>query len=496
VRYWGWLTVVVRGILVIAGIAAFVFFVIWLIPGSGEKGAKVNVACHDANVLRDARLLADARRGYAEIAQVDDQAGCLPGAKAATHKSAHAARVRERGDVYMAAFRLTKQAGIRDGLRRAARRARRAYVAALTIDPYDAPSRRNLDTLIAALDRPADRAMANARCALGGDLRRARLLREAQMAYAQALRSGHNTACVAGGLRKVRLNRGEATLDLERARLEQARGEDERARRADIAALTSDPSLSEARDALKALPGPDPHEGEPWGRIKAFGPDLNPVVEAVGDVVAWLGQNIGLLVIVTILVLLLYLLCRIFAMRLTANPTGARIVGLAHTPDFTRLKLRIAPFTPDDSSRTSTALFAHWLPVPPIHPAPGGEGVVRQSESPFDVLESPATPEDPLADLTPLVAAFPQFGAAAAVLKWVQAKAPRRETHFAGQTLEICDHGAGLRVQVSKTRGAPVSNVWWASMLPGPPYDPDHEAEARHALAMLAAAWAHHEALE
>lgn len=479
-------------VLIVALVAAIVALVVWLVPGRDSKALAVSSACGDAAMLRHARLLDEARLAYAAIADVEDDSPCQRGGVVVAEADAEAARARERGDVYLRAARFKEIAGVRDGRRRAIGRARNAYIASLTLDPFAERARRGLRRVIRELERPVDRASANGRCEIGQQLRQARLLREAQLAYAQALRSGRNSRCVAAGLRLLRKDRATTQRWLKEARALKARDRKERARFWYVAALTMDPALTEARRALADLRGPDPREGQTWGRVEALAADVDPVFDGMGDVATWFTDNAPVFAVTAIVLLLLTLLTMFALLALTNFKPGRTLVAWFHTPRFTRRKMIVAAFTPSEDGHTTTALFAHWLPEPPVDPNGPGDEAVLNSDAALDLWEAPALPNDPLEGAMPLLALSPQLGAAAAVGRWVQSQSPRREYRFVGQTLEACDHGVGLRLVVTTRKGrSTLSNVWWANQLPGPAYDDDHEAEARHALALKAAAWAH-----
>ena len=76
------------------------------------------------------------------------------------------------------------------------RRARNAYIEALSLDPYATGARRELGALIAVMGVPMTTAAANARCAFADRLRSVRMFELARSAYAKALAPGRTTACV------------------------------------------------------------------------------------------------------------------------------------------------------------------------------------------------------------------------------------------------------------------------------------------------------------
>jgi hypothetical protein len=175
--------------------------------------------------------------------------------------------------------------------------------------------------------------------------------------------------------------------------------------------------------------------------------------------------------------------------RFTATRFGHRFVAGIYEPRFTRLSTRINPFTPDDPGHTSATVFAQWLSEPPPDPnATADESLVRTS-APLDIWQPAEAPAD---DLVSLLAGL-QPGALGAVAKWVKGMAPRREVQFTGRALARCEHGPGLRVVLASRRGRPRdAGLWWATDLPGKPLIKEsEEAEARHALAVHAAAWAY-----
>jgi hypothetical protein len=170
---------------------------------------------------------------------------------------------------------------------------------------------------------------------------------------------------------------------------------------------------------------------------------------------------------------------------MTRSEKGLKRVGRFHTPAFCLQRLRVKPFAPADAGDTSTAVFLHWLPVQSPDPDDAGQEAMNVSTEPLEAWDE-AAGTDELGDLLD-----GQPAALVALAKWFWGHRPRREVVFVGHALQRCEHGPGLRIIAKPRGGTATSDFWWASDLPGPPLSAEaDEAEARHALAIQAAAWA------
>src|SRR4051812_19669114 len=247
----------------------------WVEPGTHERDVAYAAACKDAASLHNAGMLDDARSAYVRIAKVKPQPDCarqLLGVEADDNASAAAA---ERAAVYFGASQLKLGESMRAAREVVLRRARNAYIDALSLDPYATGARRELAALIAFMGVPRTKDDANARCAVADQLRSARLFDAARLAYAQALRTGLTTSCARSGLRIVRQDRGAAERIVRRARALDKGGKPDEARPRYIAALAWDPMASGARAALDATDPPDPRKGTASGHLSDIAGTVN-----------------------------------------------------------------------------------------------------------------------------------------------------------------------------------------------------------------------------
>jgi hypothetical protein len=107
-------------------------------------------------------------------------------------------------------------------------------------------------------------------------------------------------------------------------------------------------------------------------------------------------------------------------------------------------------------------------------------------------------PEGPFVDAAALLGSSVPAGIVGAALKLAQRISPRREVRFSGQLLDRSEHGPGLRLTIIATRPRrpPKDRIWWGVELPSAPTQEEAETDARHALAIVAATWAHEQVTE
>jgi hypothetical protein len=487
------LVLVLAGLLVLA--AAF-FFVRWILPGDVMQESVIRSACRDAGLLHRARLLTDARAAFAETTKVDEEVrargSCAVPVPAIEADVAAASEARERGEVYLAAYRLKRGMALELGRKRALRRARRALAESAAIDPYHEQTRRDLRTVLAAMPGPQTRAAANARCRMAGRLRAENLLPEAAIVYGQALRTGKNTKCVANGLLDARRDVAEAQKALFEARSAGAAGASEPARRRYLAALAGDPALSEARTELAAYPGPDPQEAKLGGRVSAL---VDDTIEKLGEWVDWLVEHAPAIGFAAVALLLVVFLAMALMMLLTRLPfVRGGLAPIRPLRRFTRPRTLLAAFTPEDKASSAGAVFAHHLSMAPILVDPQRDWGNDTGDIDQDTWEAPSVPNDPLKDAATLFGTIPQANFVAATMEWLRNTAPRREVRILGQMLDADERGHGMRVLLTARSGrSSRSFTAWTKDLPGPQLPDTPEARGRHAVAVRAAAWAHAE---
>ncbi len=484
--------------LVIVALLLGIGYGLWrdeLKPTAGERDRAERVVCADARRLLKAGLLDEARVAYQGISKHDID--CRTSDSAVVARGRRAAHYREQGDVYLRAAQLTRKdeqrAEARDAERAAARfeaarevaiqRSINGYTRSLRNEPHDAATRESLRTALALMAVPPDPG-ANARCRVARKLRRAHLVGEAGIVYAQALRTGRTTRCVANKLRDARDDRAFATRHWRRGERAEQAGDKQEGRREYIEALRLDPSLASAKQALAASAAPDP------GAAKVEVADATGWVERAAadaqDFAKWLTDHGGAAAVALVAAgLVLFVLMLVIFVVTKVRPVRS-LVGWFHLPDFARRQYLVSPFSPADRGDTSTSVFLHWVMVPDPDPKEKGDEAVRGSPTPLEAWEGDERKQD--ADML----LEGQAGVLVTVWRWLQRARPREETHFAGHALELCQHGPGLRVLVKERRGGVVdAGFWWAADLPGEPLTgKDDEAEARHALAIYAAAWA------
>ena len=484
-------------------IAGLVGLLVWVAPSDKEKGSVIARTCFDAQELRDARLLGEARRAYRAIHRAygpvdEDTTHCASASATGGTTSAltEAALQREQGAEYLRAAEGSGAAT--PGSPRL--RARLAYMRSLGTYPYHEQTRRDLNKLIADRAPPETRQEANRRCRLGGRLRAAGLLPEAVTVYTQALRAGRHSTCTRHGLRLTRTDIAQAQRALLEARTLAAENRpDDVVRRKYVEALAIDSSLAAAYAALDDHPSIDPREGTLFGRLRLI---VEDAVDWLGRAVGWLAENAQALALAAFVALVLVLLAMLALMVVTR----AKFVrgGLDRRPfrwwpfrwligRFTRPRILIDTFAPQDQASGSEAMFDDYLRRAPIlRDDPAQLGPMQTSELPQDVVKSPEVKRDPLEDAATLVAAFPQAGAVAAMFRYLNDRAPRWDARVSGQLLDPAAQGQGLRVVITARGGHPGGTyTFWASDLPGAPFSEQEETAARYALAIWAATWAH-----
>lgn len=464
----------------------------WVVPDNDERDAAFAAACADAERLHGAGVLDEARRAYVRIAAVEPSPACASGRWAVQADDWASAAAAERGAVYFRAAQLKRGKSLADSPEVAFARARNAYINALSLDPYARDARRELATLVAVMSVPSRADDANARCAFADRLRIARLFDVARIAYAQALRSGLTNSCVRYGVRVLRQERASAEGIVRRARALDDDGREDEARAHYVAALAWDPMAPGARGALGATDAPDPRDGTTSGHLRDMAGSVGVTVGDTGTAAAWVKDNVeafalgvvGVLIALPVLMWILY--------GLTVTPRGRRLVGLVHLPRFARKQLTVDPFTPADKAGTSQALFMYWLGQPLADPKAVAEETFNDSneaDAVTDLWRAPAAPASE--DLNALFAGTAASGPVAAALRLAQRVSPAREVRFSGELLDGSGYGPGLRVIATRRFHTPPDRIWWAGDLPSSPVEPEAEAEARHALAIVAATWAH-----
>jgi tetratricopeptide (TPR) repeat protein len=482
------------GLLAILGVVLVVL--VWAVGGDAAKGRQA--ACTDAQQLVGARLLNEARAAYRGIVKAHVDCPLKPARVAALE--ATAAKDREQGDQYLRAARLTRKAESgakarkdKHEVRHFARaklvdvqRAIAGYSRSFRNDPQDAATRKGLEEALQLLAVPGDRA-ANARCAAAGRLWRAHALEESAILYAQALRTGRTSRCVHYRLRAARESRGKARRQWRAGQALADAGRKQAARADYIKALTTDPSLTGARMSLDATHPPDPRAGRFLGRVHSVEHTVQAVAKDGDTASAWLNGHAGAFAVAAVAVAVIVVALMWVLFGLTWGARANRVDLGTRVPAFCRRRALVSPFTPTDAGDTSTTVFAHWVTVHDPQVDDKGDEAVYHSEHPVDAWDAPTAPPDDLATLF-----SGQPGVLAAVWSLLRRATPRSEARFIGHATERCEHGPGLRVLYGKRNGAiKKASFWWARDLPGPPMtDADHETEARHALAIWAAAWA------
>src|SRR4051812_6515788 len=264
--WWGWVAVS-------AAVLALVFIAWWAFgkPSGADRTNAVAHACDDAASLVEAGALEEARSAYRGIARAGVECPDGGSGQAVVDREANAARGREQGDQYLRAAVLTRKAERRPNAAEARRRAKwfehvrrvairrswKGYVAAVGSDPHDQQAHKGLAAVVALLAVPPDLG-ADARCHLARRLWAVHALQEAAAVYAQALRTGRTSECVASQLQRARADRAEAQADLGAGQIAEGAGHRAEARRNYVRALGTDPSLASAATALHATRPPDP----------------------------------------------------------------------------------------------------------------------------------------------------------------------------------------------------------------------------------------------
>ena len=344
------------------GVLTVVFLIavaLWVQPSDRERSDAIAAACSDARRLHRAGLLDEARRAYLDLAALDADRRCASQRWAVDADVTASSAAIARGSVYFAAAQLAPDRS-RDRSR-AVSRATNAYIQALSVDPFSTEARARLGQLVTGMDRPLTTAAANERCRFANRLRTARLLDEAQVAYAQALRTGLTTSCARSDLRTVRQDRAAAHRIFRGGQTLEAAGRLELARPRYIAAIAWDPNLPNARAALDRVEGPDPRAGTTLGHLDAIAGSVDAQMDDVGAFATWLSDHAEAFAVAGagLLILLPIVMWVIFG--LTSKPRGRKLVDLIHLPRFARPQMIITGFTPADKAATSEALFAHWV---------------------------------------------------------------------------------------------------------------------------------------
>ena len=465
----------------------------WAAPDVDERDAAIEAACVDAAHLHSAGLLDEASAAYARIADVGFQAPCASERFLVENDDQASATAAERGAVYFAAAQI-KRGGDRA---KVLSRAQNAYIEALSLDPYAVDARRRLAALIAVMDVPMTGAVANARCAFADRLRNIRMFGLARDAYAKAVRAGRSSECKRFGMRAIREDSGIAVWIARRAGTLNKTGRPDEARARYIAALAWNPMTPGARTALATIDAPDPNDGTTSGHLLDVADSAGATVGHVGDAATWVKDNsdalaFGAVVVIIAVPILMWLLY-----GLTVTRRGRRIVGLVHVPRFARKQLTVTGFTPEDKASTARAVFQYWLTRRPADPHAAADATFRDSIDEDTATDAWSAPEvSAAADLETLFADTAAAGFVAAALRLVQRVVPNREVRFSGELLDRSASGPGLRVVATRRFRAPRDKIWWAGEFPSIPTEEEAEAEARHALVIIAATWAHEQFAE
>jgi hypothetical protein len=445
---------------------------------------RLSRACADAGRLYDARLLREARQSVARIQRAKQDAFCattsdltpaiqrderLAGASfARAHTYLHAARNAHGSDA-----------------RRAERRARNAFAIGLHLDPYDMAARKDLRGLLARLDVPQTKTAANRRCISADRLRRAGLLPEAGMVYGQALRTGRTNECKIP-LWWLRDQAGSARMFVSRARAQKEEGNRAAARASYISALIADPSITAARRELTEVPAEDPRDVSRGPKLTHWLADRVVASDTwIGDAAKYVAGivvgGIVLLLTIGLVMAVLLLLTRIQVFRRLMD-------GIPFLHRFTRTRMKVGAFLPEENGLSSGSVFAHYVGRPAIASENGDIG----DEFSVDACAASDAPNDTSPGPVAILQSVPQLAALAAATLWLRNMAPRREVKIYGQLLQAGPDRFGLRVVVVLRNGTTQgSETFWASDLPGRTFTKDDELAARHALAIYGAAWAH-----
>jgi hypothetical protein len=358
-------------------------------------------------------------------------------------------------------------------------------VLGLQRDPYDATARKQLAHLIGRLDVPRTAQAANRRCGGADRLRRAGLLPEAGMMFAQALRTGRTTTCKTT-LEWLRGQAGSGYMFIARARAAKADGRKADARASYISALIADPSLAKARTELAEVPADDPRDA---GRGPNMAHWLQNRVVASDDWIGDAAKYVAGIVVGGIVALLAVGLVMALLLLLSRSRRVRRVMDwFPFLHRFTRTRLKVGAFTPEEKGWSSGGVFAHYVGRPGIDAKKGSIG----DDISVDAYAASAAPDDAGPGPVAILQAIPQLAALTAAALWLRSIAPRREVKIYGQLLEAGPDRFGLRVVVVARNGSTYgSETFWASELPGRAFTDQDELAARHALAIYGAAWAH-----
>jgi hypothetical protein len=482
------------GIIAVALLGLWWAWTTWAVPDGDERTVAYDAACADAARLHSAGLLDEAREAYVRISDAEPQPDCASERVLVEGDDQASAAAAERGAVYFSAAQL-KRGGAREVV---LSRARNAYIGALSLDPYAADARRELGGLIAAMGVPMTTDAANARCAFADRLRNARMFELARRAYATALRTSRTTACVRYGLRVLRQDTATAEQIVRRARALDKADRPEEARPRYIAAVAWNPMAVGAREALDRIDGPDPRDGTTSGHLRNVADSVGVGVGDVRSAATWVKDNSEAFALVAAAVILVLPILMWLLYWVTVKPRGRGVVRRVYLPRFARTQLTVTTFIPEDKAATSRALFADWLGQRPANPdAEAGETVgdtIKGDALVTDIWEAPAVP--PADPVDALFAGTAASGMVAAALRLAQRVTPNREVRFSGELLDGSVHGPGLRIVANRRFRPPQHHIWWAADLPSAPVEDEAASDAREALAIVAATWAHEQFAE
>ena len=456
---------------------------------ANDHEAEAQRACDHLRRLDEARLRGDARKLLAKLEKAETTGECkgeLPTREQFDEEDRLAATALVRAKIYRRAARLKRTAGIREGQRAAIRRARRAYMASLRLDPYNVAARRGLMLILAGRLGPGSRIAANERCRLARRLQRADLLQEAALVYAQALRTGRTTRCLRFALRDTRRQRGRAVALQRRGEAAASDAAGKRAARRDYArALALDPSLGVARAKLAALPTPDPEETGFLARIGDGFSDMAAWLKKASDDLA--GKIAGVVLLLVGVLALAVLLSHALLLG-TEGSTGFRnLVDKApFLRRFSRTHITLESADDNDASTLVLATIADTFEkgkvptgIPPAtiqaRPLPDSVGIGAGADG--DALQGVAT----------VLGALGGGDVITNVVTWVRKSVARRQVRVVCHLLPASAQGVALRIGVRDRRDRPVDSMSRsAATVPGGVTSDD---DAYHALAIKGGEW-------
>jgi hypothetical protein len=449
------------------------------------SAASVTEVCEDAERLIAAGLVSDARAQLARVRDADARAPCL-GAALATLTEQEGIRDLglERAKVYRRVAALKRGQRLRRARRTAYLRAIRGYITALSRDRANALARRGLRKLIGAQIGPNTAKGANDRCRLASRLTNARLLAEARIVYAKALRTAQTTNCL-HGLRRERKLRALAMLRYRRAKLQDAAGDNDKARRAYIAALSADPSLAGAANALSDITPPRSHFPL-WNWLRDKGADL---AEHAEDAATYVGDHpTAFALLAGLAVALLSGACYLAYWTTDWSRTARRACELVRLRRFGCTRVSVQPFTGTDSEKLgggASAVLIDVLSRPRVSSEGDSSNNRPRRSSPIDVAPASDSTD---AGIEGLLGAFPQAKGITAVITWIKGRGlAKRAFTISGELVPAGTSGLGLSLQIARWSGRrQASRLFWQG-----DWAPEETDAGRiaYALAVAGAEW-------